>query len=55
MKPLTINFSDNDISKAEKTLKSKCVFIDWRYNLYHFDNGKVLDTEAMLEAIYPDK
>lgn len=49
-----VGINDKDIARAEKKLKAKCDFIDWRYWLYYFDNGMVLDTKEMLDTIYKD-
>ncbi len=50
-----VGITDEMITKVEKKINAKCDFIDWRYWLYYFDNGMILDTEEMLEAIYPNK
>ena len=51
---MIIYLDDKDIRKAEKKLHSKCIFIDWRWWLYHFDNGQVYDNEELVNIIYDE-
>ena len=51
---MVIRLDDEQISMAEKKLHSKCVFIDWRWWDYHFDNGNIYDSEELLKIIYDD-
>lgn len=46
---MEIYIDDNMIKQVEKKLHSKCVFIDWRYGLYHFENGKILNVQDILD------